>query len=216
MPNLDAYKKAYLQAEIAIKGNLSLLIHGETGVGKSMLVNNIHQKFLPNSPLVSIDCGAICVSLLESELFGFEKGAFTGAEQTKMGKIELANNGILFLDEIGNASLDVQQKLLRVLQEKKISRLGSNKEIPVDFMLITATNKDLLKLIEKGEFKKDFYFRIKQIEIELPSLKNNKEITKHFSQYYLDFYNKKYNTHFEADNNFWNFIFSKNCYVRKV
>ena len=209
IPELPEYKGAYLQSEIAIKGGLSLLINGETGTGKSMLVKQLHQKLLSERPLVCIDCGSVCSSLLEAELFGYEKGAFTGADTLKIGKIELANGGILFLDEIGNASIDVQTKLLRVLQEKKICRLGSNKEISVDFILISATNKNLIAAIEKKEFKEDFYYRIKQIEITLPPIRNNPRALKLFTEFYIHYYNEKYKTNFKAENEFWDYILSK-------
>lgn len=209
IPDSPDYKSAYMQSEIAFKGRLSLLIYGETGVGKSMLVTSIHQKIMPDKPLVSLDCGGICSNLIESELFGYEKGAFTGADTLKIGKIELANGGILFLDEIGNASMDVQTKLLRVLHEKKICRLGSNKEILVDFMLISATNKDLISAIAKKEFKEDFYYRIKQIEITLPPIRNNHRALKQFVEFYINTYNLKYQTHFQADNEFWDYILAK-------
>lgn len=209
IPDLPEYKSVYLQAEIAIKGSLSLLITGETGTGKSMLVKTIHQKLLPDTPLICIDCGSVCNSLLESELFGYEKGSFTGADQLKIGKVELAHGGILFLDEIGNASLEVQTKLLRVLQEKKICRLGSAKEIAVDFMLISATNKNLIEVIEKKEFKEDFFYRIKQIEITLPPIRNNSRSLKQFVEFYINTYNAKYRTNFKSDNTFWDYILSK-------
>src|SRR3989339_133659 len=198
IPELPEYKHAYQQAEIAMKGNLSLMISGESGSGKGVLISLVHEKICPEKPFAAIDCGAIPSTLIESELFGFEKGAFTGAITSKPGKVELANNGILFLDEIHNASLEVQSKYLRLLQERRICRIGSTKEIDVDFMLITATNKNLREEVEKGRFKDDLYYRIKQIEIIMPSLRDSKKALMQFMEYFISFYNNKYATNFEV------------------
>ncbi|NQY73925.1 MAG: sigma-54-dependent Fis family transcriptional regulator, partial [Candidatus Margulisbacteria bacterium] len=165
---------------------------GETGVGKSQIVRYIHQKVMPKTPLITVDCGAIPKELVESELFGYVPGAFTGANKTKKGKIELANGGALFLDEISNASLDIQAKLLRVIQEKVICKVGSIVEIPLEFTLITATNRDLLEEVKKGNFKEDLYYRIRQMEVTVPSLRENPEIIKQYVDYFVRFYNAKY------------------------
>jgi DNA-binding NtrC family response regulator len=210
IPDLPEYRNAYYQAELAMKGGLSLLIYGESGVGKGALVNSIHQKMFPDKPIVSIDCGAIPQNLIESELFGYKKGAFTGAINDKPGKIELANEGVLFLDEIGNAPLDVQVKLLRVLQEKKLTRIGSNHEIDVNFILISATNKNLLREIEKESFKEDLYYRIKQIEIIIPPLRESKNALRQFINYFTRFYNNKYSVNFIPDQSLYDeFLFRR-------
>ncbi|MCP4051091.1 MAG: sigma-54-dependent Fis family transcriptional regulator [bacterium] len=209
IPDLPEYKSAYIQAEIAIKGGLSLLIHGETGVGKNILVTSIHQKLMGDRSLITVDCGAICSTLIESELFGHEKGSFTGADSSKKGKIELADGGILFLDEISNATLDVQVKILRALQEKKICRVGSNSEIPVDFMLISATNRDLLKEIEKNKFKEDLYYRIKQIEINLPPIRESSVALNQFINRFIEIYNNKYSCKYILTNKTLEYLLNK-------
>lgn len=209
VPDTPAYQNAYTQATTAIKGNFPLLICGKTGSGKNIFARNIHQELMPKKPLITIDCGSIPDDLIESELFGYEKGSFTDATRNKLGKIELANEGLLFLDEIANASLVFQQKLLRVLQEKRISRLGSNKEISVNFMLITASNKNLLELIDTNKFREDLFYRIKQIEISLPSLHNNIEALKQFSINFINIYSKKYSFNFKPNKSFWDMIYSK-------
>ena len=202
VPDNDLYHNAYHRAEIALKGNLNLLIYGETGVGKNQLVSRIHQQVCPQMPMVTVDCGAIPKELVESELFGHERGAFTGAEQTKKGKIELANGGVLFLDEVSNASLDIQVKLLRVLQEKKICRVGSTAEIDVDFTLITATNRDLKQDVEDGRFKDDLYYRIKQVEVELPALRNIPKLIPTYVYHFIKIYSAKYRTSFPVTDDF--------------
>jgi DNA-binding NtrC family response regulator len=154
----------------------TVLITGESGTGKELVARAIHG----NSPrcyypFITVSCGALPDSLLESELFGHEKGAFTGAEQTRKGRIEMANGGTLFLDEIGEISPKTQVDLLRVLQEKKIQRLGSEREIPVDVRILAATNRDLLKAIDEKRFREDLYYRLNVISIHLPSLRERQE-----------------------------------------
>lgn len=172
----------------------NILIEGESGVGKTMFARMIHKKSnRSKGPLIEIDCGAIPENLLESELFGYEKGSFTGAsEKGKMGLIELADKGTLFLDEIGELPLNLQMKLLKVIQEKKITHIGGTKEISVDFRLITATNKNLKRLIHQGVFRGDLYYRLNVIYIDIPSLRERNEDIIHLSMYFLDKYNKKY------------------------
>ena len=154
----------------------TVLITGESGTGKELVARAIHG----NSPrcyypFITVSCGALPDSLLESELFGHEKGAFTGADQIRKGRIEMANGGTLFLDEIGEISAKTQVDLLRVLQEKKIQRLGSEGEIPVDVRILAATNRDLLKAISENRFREDLYYRLNVISIHLPSLRERKE-----------------------------------------
>lgn len=155
----------------------TILITGESGTGKELVAKAIHScSDRVNDPFVAINCGAIPETLLESELFGYVRGAFSGASgEGRIGKFELANNGIIFLDEIGEMPLSLQVKLLRVLQERKIERLGSNKSIDLNIRVIAATNADLLSLIEQGKFRKDLYYRLNVLEIELPPLRERKE-----------------------------------------
>ena len=138
-----------------------MLIEGESGTGKEVIAKLVHYGGpRANGPFIPINCGAIPKDLVESELFGSEKGAYTGAAQTRAGKFESAHGGTLFLDEVGELSLDNQIKLLRVLEEKSFYRLGGNKNIQVDVRIVAATNRDLLKAIEMGEFREDLYYRL--------------------------------------------------------
>jgi len=150
----------------------SVLISGETGTGKDMVAWAIHQLSPRHTrPFVPVNCAAIPRELIESELFGHEKGAFTGALTTKKGKFELAQGGSLFLDEIGEMPLEMQVKLLRVLQDKKITRVGGDKVIAVDIRILAATNQDLTEAIRRGSFREDLYYRIRVVEIRLPALR---------------------------------------------
>ncbi|NLB89499.1 MAG: sigma 54-interacting transcriptional regulator, partial [Syntrophomonadaceae bacterium] len=163
----------------------NILIRGESGTGKEVYAQAIHNESRPAGPFVAVNCAAIPKTLIESELFGYEGGAFTGAErQGKPGKIELANNGTLFLDEIGDMPLELQPVLLRVLEEKQVMRVGSSRYIPVNFRLLTATNKDLLTLVREGKFREDLYYRLKVLEIEIPPLRARGQdiilLAKHF------------------------------------
>ena len=174
----------------------SILITGESGVGKEVFARYVHFTSIRNSgPFVSINCAALSEDLLLSELFGHEKGAFTGAIERKIGKFELANGGTLFLDEIGDMSLSTQAKLLRVLEENSFERVGGTKRINVDIRIITATNHKLHELIRDGRFRSDLYYRIATIEIYLPPLRNRKEdipyLAEHFIQHYAERYHKQ-------------------------
>lgn len=174
----------------------NVLIRGESGSGKELIARAIHmnskRKF---APIVAVNCGAFTETLLESELFGHEKGAFTGAQYRRKGKIELANGGTLFLDEVGDISPKMQVDLLRVLETRTITRLGSHQEIPVDFRLICATNKNLEKMLEEGSFREDFYYRINVFTIFVPPLRERKEdipvLTNFFIHKYARILNKK-------------------------
>ena len=154
----------------------SIFIKGETGTGKELVAKALHYSSKKNHmPFVPINCAAIPKELLESELFGYEKGAFTGANSRRTGKLEEASGGTLFLDEIGELEMSLQTKFLRVLQEREIERLGSNKKIKVDFRLISSTNRDFKKEVREGRFREDLLYRINIIEIQLPPLRERKE-----------------------------------------
>jgi two-component system, NtrC family, nitrogen regulation response regulator NtrX len=153
-----------------------VLITGSNGSGKELVAREIHNKSSrADAPLIEVNCAAIPSELIESELFGHEKGAFTSAVATRKGKFELAEGGTIFLDEIGDMSLSAQAKVLRALQENKITRVGGDKEIKVDVRIIAATNKDLKKQIEKGEFREDLFHRLSVIPIQVPSLNDRKD-----------------------------------------
>lgn len=172
----------------------NVLITGETGTGKSMIAKILHETGnRGQGPFIEINCGAIPSSLIESELFGYEKGAFTGAhEKGKMGKIELAEGGTLFLDEIGELPQDMQIKLLQVIQEKVIHRIGGLEKIAVDFRLVAATNKDLEEAIHKGEFREDLYYRLNVISVNIPPLRNRRDDIIPLLLLFLDRFNKRY------------------------
>jgi transcriptional regulator with PAS, ATPase and Fis domain len=173
----DAIINIKNQARKVAASNSTVLILGETGTGKEIFARAIHAASpYAGKPFVALNCGAIPESLLESELFGYDEGAFTGARRGgKPGKFELANGGTIFLDEIGNMSLYLQAKLLRVLQEKQIERVGGTQLIAVDVRIIAATNNDLLVMVEKGLFREDLYYRVSVIPIMLPPLRERTE-----------------------------------------
>lgn len=158
------------------KMETTILVVGESGTGKELIMTMIHEKSArSDQPFISVNCGALPETLFESELFGYEKGAFTGADQKKIGLFESARGGTLFLDEIGEMPIKVQVKLLRVLQEKRIRRVGGNEEIPVDFRLLAATNRILQDEVKKGGFREDLFYRINVVPIELPPLRERRE-----------------------------------------
>jgi len=172
---------------LAKSENTTVLIQGESGTGKEMFAKYIHQNSPRNKKVfIPINCGTIPRELAESELFGHEKGAFTGASsKTKLGKFELADGGTLLLDEIGELSLDLQVKLLRVLQEKKFYRLGGEKEVSVDVRVLAATNKDLEEEVKKGTFREDLYYRLNVAKIIIPPLRERKEDISHLAQLFI-------------------------------
>ncbi len=171
-----AMRKIFDAIETVGPTDATVLITSESGTGKELLARAIHQASPRRfHPLVVIHCGALTETLLESELFGHEKGAFTGAQYRKKGKFEIAEGGTVFLDEIGDISLKTQTDLLRVLQEREITRVGGNQIIKVDFRCIAATNKDLEKLIEEGKFRPDLFYRLNVFRIELPPLRERRE-----------------------------------------
>ncbi|MBW1739817.1 MAG: sigma-54-dependent Fis family transcriptional regulator [Deltaproteobacteria bacterium] len=172
-PPIQALKK---QISIAAPTDAWILITGENGTGKELVARTIHQMSdRADKPLIDVNCAAIPDELIESELFGHEKGAFTGATKRKRGKFEVANGGTIFLDEIGDMSLKTQAKILRILQEQKFERVGGTRTLTVDVRVVAASNKDLEKEIEKGTFREDLYYRLNVIPIEVPPLRNRIE-----------------------------------------
>jgi two-component system nitrogen regulation response regulator NtrX len=169
-PTIQALKK---QIDVAAPTNAWILITGENGTGKELVARTVHQMSQrADKPLIDVNCAAIPEELIESELFGHEKGAFTGATTKKRGKFEIANGGTIFLDEIGDMSLKTQAKILRILQEQKFERVGGTRTLTVDVRVIAASNKDLEKEIDKGTFRDDLYYRLNVIPIEVPPLRN--------------------------------------------
>jgi DNA-binding NtrC family response regulator len=181
-----AMRKVFDAVETVGPTDANVLITGESGTGKELVVRAIHAASLRRfHPLVAIHCGALTETLLESELFGHEKGAFTGAQYRKKGKFEIAEGGTVFLDEIGDISLKTQTDLLRVLQEREITRVGGNQVIKVDFRCVAATNKNLEAMIEDGTFRPDLYYRLNVFHIELPPLRERREDIPPLVEYFV-------------------------------
>jgi DNA-binding NtrC family response regulator len=170
----------------------TVLITGESGTGKELIAKAIHyNSYRRDNPMVVINCGAIPEELLESELFGHEKGAFTGAHKSRIGRFELANEGTIFLDEIGDMSPNLQVKLLRVLQEQKFERVGSTRTIKIDIRIIAATNKNLISAVNKGTFREDLYYRLNVIPIKVPPLRHRKSDIPLLVDFFLKKFNKE-------------------------
>jgi len=183
-------KQVQKHIELIASTDMSVIILGETGTGKEYVARAIHQQSgRKKKPFVAVDCGSLPHELAGSELFGHVKGAFTGAIKDKQGSFEYANGGTLFLDEIGNLSYENQIKLLRVLQERKIKRLGSNKQIEVNVRVLTATNEDLSKAVHDGSFREDLYYRINEFTITLAPLRKRKQDIMVYSQHFLQMAN---------------------------
>jgi two-component system response regulator AtoC len=173
--------------------DVTVLIQGESGVGKEVVARSIHlNSFRRDKPFVKVNCAALPSELLESELFGYEKGAFTGAYRQKPGKFELANGGTIFLDEIVEISLPLQAKLLQVLQDREFSRLGGKKDIRVDVRILVATNKNIEEAVKNDRFREDLYYRLNVVNITIPPLRERKEEIPIFVEYLLDKFGKKY------------------------
>jgi len=174
--------------------NVTVLIHGESGVGKEIVARSLHLNSpRRDKPFVKVNCAALPEKLLESELFGYEKGAFTGAYRKKSGKFEMAHGGTIFLDEIGDMNPPLQAKLLQVLQDGGFSRLGGRTDIQVDVRVLVATNKDLEQAVRDGHFRKDLYYRLNVVNIHVPPLRERRQEIPAFVNHFLDKYGKKYN-----------------------
>ena len=185
--NSPALKKVFNLFEKAVKTNITVSITGETGTGKELAAKAIHYNSKrKRKPFIAVNIAAIPKELMESELFGYEKGAFTGANSRRIGKFEEAEGGSIFLDEIGEMDLNLQAKLLRVIQERELSRIGGNDIIKLDFRLIVATHRDLGKMVQEGTFREDLYYRLLGLPIELPPLRDRDSDIIVLSKYFLE------------------------------
>ena len=190
--NNDSFNQMMKLAARASESDANILILGESGVGKEVLASYIHgESGRSSGNFMELNCQSISESILESELFGHEKGAFTGADKRRIGHFEAAHGGTLFLDEIGGVSLNLQSKLLRAIENKKIYRLGSSTEIGVDFRLITATNRNLKEDMENGLFREDLFYRISTIVLEIPPLRERKEDIPLFIDYFINKFSRE-------------------------
>jgi transcriptional regulator with PAS, ATPase and Fis domain len=184
--NSEEMKRIYNTMKKVAPSDITVLIEGETGTGKELVAKAIHSLSPRNNkPFIAVNCAAIPKELIESELFGHEKGAFTGATSARQGKFEIAHGGTIFLDEIGDMSLDLQSKVLRTLEEKEIQRVGGSKNIKVDVRVIAATHKDLGKAVHEEEFRQDLYYRLNVVLMKLPPLKERKEDIIPMAEYFM-------------------------------
>jgi two-component system response regulator HydG len=182
----EAFKKILKQIDLVAPTSYSIIIYGESGSGKEAIAQEIHKRSRRKSmPFVAIDCGAMSKELAGSELFGHEKGSFTGALNQKVGNLEIANGGTVFLDEIGNLSYDIQVSLLRVVQERKMRRVGGTKDIDLDIRIIVASNEKLWDIARKGKFREDLYHRFNEFSIVVPPLRERKEDIMVFARHFL-------------------------------
>jgi two-component system response regulator HydG len=182
----EPFKKILKQIDLVAPTNYSIIIYGESGSGKEAIAQEIHKRSRRKSmPFVAIDCGAMSKELAGSELFGHEKGSFTGALNQKIGNLEIANGGTVFLDEIGNLSYDIQVSLLRVVQERKMRRVGGTKDIDLDIRIIVASNEKLWDIARKGKFREDLYHRFNEFSIVVPPLRERKEDIMVFARHFL-------------------------------
>lgn len=189
----EPMKKVFALIESIKNYETSVLIVGDTGTGKELIARAIHNSSnRKNKPFVPVNCSALPENLIESELFGYVKGAFTGADSNRMGRFKAADGGTLFLDEAGTLPLKMQVKILRALQEKEIEPLGSSKSIPVNIRVISATNRDLSELVDQGEFREDLFYRLKVMQINLPSLCERKEDIPVLINYFITRLNRYY------------------------
>ncbi|MDX5483320.1 MAG: sigma-54 dependent transcriptional regulator [Hymenobacteraceae bacterium] len=190
--NSEAIKRVFTMMDKAAKTNITVSINGETGTGKELVAKAIHYNGpKKKAPYVAVNVAAIPKELIESELFGHEKGAFTGAVARRLGRFEEANKGTIFLDEIGEMPLELQAKLLRVLQEKEITRVGGNAVVPVDVRIIVATHKNLAEEVKKGNFREDLYYRLLGLPIQLPPLRDRGSDILVLAKYFIDAFAKE-------------------------
>lgn len=181
-----AMKEVFATIQQVADSRATVLVTGESGVGKEVVAKSLHQlSSRAHKPFVAVSCAALPETLLESELFGYEKGAFTGAQGSKPGRFELAHEGTLFLDEIGDIPLPIQVKLLRVLQEREFERLGASKPTKVDVRLVTATNRDLQAAVDEGTFRLDLLYRLQVIELRIPPLRERREDIRPLAELFL-------------------------------
>jgi len=189
-----AMQKLFTMIQDVAQSDSPVLITGETGTGKELVAKAIHAKSARcNGPFIAVNCGAFPEHLLESELFGHERGAFTGAHRAKKGRLDLAHHGTFFLDEVGTVPLKMQVDLLRVLETKEFHRLGGTTEIAVDFRTIAATNRDLQQAIKKGEFRQDFFYRLNVISMHIPPLRERRDDVPLLAEHFLDRYSRETN-----------------------
>ncbi|AFK04959.1 putative two component, sigma54 specific, transcriptional regulator [Emticicia oligotrophica DSM 17448] len=194
--NSAALHRIFSLMEKASKSNINVSIHGETGTGKELVAKAIHHNSTRNKkPFVAVNMAAIPKDLVESELFGHEKGAFTGAISRRIGKFEEANGGTLFLDEIGEMELTMQAKILRVLQEQEITRIGGNQIVKIDCRIIVATHRNLAEEVQKGNFREDLYYRLLGLNLQLPPLRERGNDIIVLSKYFIEEYSKKNRVH---------------------
>lgn len=185
-------KKVKELVKLSALNDITVLILGETGTGKELIAQSMHSSSLrAKNPFISINCSAIPENLLESEFFGYEKGSFTGAFKTKIGKFELANSGTLFLDEIGDMDLKLQSKILKAIEEKEIQRIGSDSTIPLDIRIIAATNRDLKKMVSQGLFRQDLFYRLNVLTINLPPLRDRKDDIEELCEFMINKFSRK-------------------------
>src|SRR6266478_4299196 len=186
------------QIKVVAPTGSTVLILGETGTGKELIARAIHNlSSRRGRPFVKVNCPAIPAGLIESELFGHERGAFTGAVERRIGRFEMDHGGTLFLDEVGDIPLELQSKLLRVLQEQELERLGSTRTVRVDFRLVAATNRNLAHMVEQGQFRRDLYYRLLVFPIEIPALRDRPEDVPLLVWHFAKRYARRMNKHIE-------------------
>jgi formate hydrogenlyase transcriptional activator len=194
-----ALRRVLRQVEVVAPTDSGVLIQGETGTGKELIAQAVHNRSgRRDRPFIKVNCAAIPSGLLESELFGHEKGAFTGAIMRKPGRFELADKGTLFLDEVGDIPLELQAKLLRVLQEREFERLGSTRTQQVDVRVIAATHRDLKQMVEEGTFRSDLYYRLHVFPLTIPPLRDRREDVPFIVRRFVDKYSRRMNRHIET------------------
>src|SRR4029077_9375953 len=186
--------KVYERIALAAQTDASVLLRGETGTGKGLFARAIHvNSGRQTGPFVTVDCTTLPPQLVESELFGHERGAFTGADRRVPGRVEMAEGGTLFLDEIGDLPLDMQGKFLRLLQDRTFERVGGRQTMTADVRVVCATHQDLERLVEEGKFREDLYYRIRVVEIEIPPLrKRGEDEIEQLARHFADMYAKRY------------------------